>query len=244
MESVFHCSGLIENFKQKEERRMKKEWLLPKEMIEGFRELDVPTVSDAMDKLKLQGGLLGIKPVLPDTYICGQAFTVHYMPCGTEKGTVGDFIDDIEAGEVAVLDNGGRDYCTVWGDIMSVYASQKGIAGTVIDGVCRDINIIREIQYPIYTKGTYMVTGKDRVYADSINEPVCVSGVQVVPGDLVLGDNTGVIVVPRIHAEEVLTTARRIAEVEDVIMGYVKSGMDLKEARRLSGYHTLQTPEE
>lgn len=223
---------------------MKKELLLPKQIIEDFRRLDVPSVSDAMDKLKFPGGLLGIKPVIPDTYMCGQAFTVHYMPCGTEKGTVGDFIDDIEAGEVAVLDNGGRDYCTVWGDIMSVYADKKGIAGTVIDGVCRDINVIRELKYPIYTKGTYMVTGKDRVYVDRINEPVCISGVQIMPGDVIIGDNTGVIAVPRIHAEKVLETAIEITEKEDGIMEYVKQGMSLKEARQISGYHTLQTPAE
>lgn len=223
---------------------MKKELLLSKEIIDGFRKLDVPSISDAMDKLRLPGGLLGIKPVVPDTYMCGQAFTVHYMPCGTEKGTVGDFIDDIEAGEVAVLDNEGRDYCTVWGDIMSVYASRKGIAGTVIDGVCRDINVIRELKYPIYTKGTYMVTGKDRVYADRVKEPVCVSGVQIMQGDLIIGDNTGVIAVPRVHAEEVLAVAQEITAVEDQIMEHVKSGMLLKEARKRSGYHTLQTPEE
>lgn len=223
---------------------MRKELLLSQEIIEGFRKLDVPSISDAMDKLKLPGGLLGIKPVVPDTYMCGQAFTVHYMPCGSESGTVGDFIDDIEPGEVAVLDNEGRDYCTVWGDIMSVFADQKGIAGTVIDGVCRDINVIRELKYPIYTKGTYMVTGKDRVYADRINEPVCISGVQIMPGDLMIGDNTGVVAVPRCHAEEVLKTALNITEKEDKIMEYIRQGMPLREARQIAGYHTLQTPAE
>ena len=87
---------------------------------------------------------------------------------------------------------------------MSIYATQKGIAGTVIDGVCRDINVIRELKYPIFTKGTYMVTGKDRVYVDRINETVSIAGVQVNAGDLIIGDNTGVIAVPFNKAEEVL----------------------------------------
>ncbi|MBR2067636.1 MAG: RraA family protein [Solobacterium sp.] len=222
---------------------MKKELLLPKELIDAFKKLDTPSISDAMDKLRIPCGLLNIKPVVPDTYMCGQAFTVHYLPNGEIKGTVGDFIDDIEEGEVAVLDNNGRLDCTVWGDIMSIYATKKGIAGTVIDGVCRDINVIRELKYPIYTKGTYMVTGKDRVFVDRINEPVTIAGIQVCPGDLICGDNTGVVVVPRIRAEEVLQVALEIEKVESQIVEKVKAGMSLKEARQQTGYHTLQTPD-
>lgn len=221
---------------------MREELKLSKEVLEAYKKLDVPSISDAMDKLRLHGGLLDIKPVVPDTYVCGQAFTIHYLPCGAVKGTVGDFIDDIEPGEVAVIDNHGRQDCTVWGDIMSIYATQKGIAGTVIDGVCRDINVIRELKYPIYTKGTYMVTGKDRVFVDKINEPVSISGVQVNPGDLIVGDNTGVLVVPRTKAEEVLKIALEIEETEQKIVEKIKSGVPLKEARRQTGYHTLQTP--
>jgi len=223
---------------------MKPELTLPKEIIDAYKKLDVPSISDAMDKLKLYGGLLNIKPVNADTYVCGQAFTVHYVPCGEVKGTVGDFIDDILPGEVAVLDNNGRMDCTVWGDIMSIFASQKGIAGTVIDGVCRDINVIRELKYPIFTKGTYMVTGKDRVYVDGINTTISVAGVQVNPGDLVVGDNTGVIVVPFARAGEVLKVAQEIEQTEQKILEKIRSGMSLKEARRQTGYHKLQTPEE
>ena len=223
---------------------MKPELTLPTEVIEAYKKLDVPSISDAMDKLRLYGGLLDIKAVVPDTYVCGQAFTVHYVPCGEVKGTVGDFIDDILPGEVAVIDNNGRRDCTVWGDIMSVYAKNKGIAGTVIDGVCRDINVIRQLKYPIYTKGTYMVTGKDRVYVDRINETVSISGVQINPGDLIVGDNTGVVVIPFQRAEDVLKTAQEIEQVEQVIVSKIQGGMRLKDARKATGYHSLQTPEE
>ncbi len=222
---------------------MKAELTLPKEIIEEYKKLDVPSISDAMDKLKIYGGLLGIKPVVPDTYMCGQAFTVHYAPCGEAvKGTVGDFIDDILPGEVAVLDNQGRLDCTVWGDIMSIFAEQKGIAGTLIDGVCRDINVIRQLKYPIFTKGTYMVTGKDRVYVDHINEPVSIANVQVNPGDLIVGDNTGAVVVPFSRVAEVLETAQAIERTEQRILEKIRAGMTLKEARKETGYHTLQTP--
>ena len=223
---------------------MREDLKLPAEIIEEYKKLDTPCISDAMDKLHIYGGLLGIKPVVPDTYLCGQAFTVHYVPCGEIKGTVGDFLDDIEPGEVCVIDNNGRMDCTVWGDIMAYFASHKGISGTVIDGVCRDIDTIRELKYPIFTKGTYMETGKDRVYVDRINETINVSGVQINPGDLLVGDNTGVVVVPRNRVEEVLSVAKNIDRVEQQIREKIRAGMSLKEARAQTGYHHLQTPDE
>ena len=222
---------------------MKPELTLSKEIIDAYKKLDVPSISDALDKLKIKGGLLGIKPVVCDTYVCGQAFTVHYVPCGETKGTVGDFIDDILPGEVAVIDNQGRLDCTVWGDIMSIFATQKGIAGTLIDGVCRDINVIRELKYPIFTKGTYMVTGKDRVEVAAVNEPVTVAGIKVCPGDLIFGDETGALAVPFDRAEQVLAIAREIEEKEERIRQALKEGIPLREARARMGYHHLQTKE-
>lgn len=217
---------------------------LSKEIIDKFKNLDVTSISDAMDRLGLKGGLLGIKPVVEDTSFCGQAFTVHYVPCGEIKGTVGDFLDDVEPGEVVVIDNSGRIDCTVWGDIMALSATQRKIAGTVIDGVCRDIPVIRRIRYPIFTKGCYMVTGKDRVFVDKVNVPVSISGVQVVPGDLMVGDGTGVVVVPLPHAERVLDIATEIETKEKMVESQIAKGESLKDARAAVNYHALQTHKE
>ena len=157
------------------------------QIIERLGRLDVASASDAMDKLGVPCGLLGIHAVVPDKHICGRAFTVHYVPNGVIKGNVGDFLDDVQPGQVVVIDNGGRLYCTVWGDIMTFVATTKGIAGTVIDGVCRDIPGIKENNYAIFSKSTYMVTGKDRVTVDYVNRPVAISGVQVCPNDMMPG---------------------------------------------------------
>lgn len=210
-------------------------------LIEQFRQLDTPSISDAMDRLGLTGGLLGIHPIVKGAKLCGQAFTVHYTACGQVHGTVGDFLDDVEPGEVVVIDNGGRLHCTVWGDIMSYYASARGISGTIIDGVCRDIPTIYELKYPIFTKGAYMVTGKDRVYVDAVNVPVSVSNVQVLPGDLIVADDSGAVAVPYAHAEAVLRAAQEIEAKEQSIRDALKEGISLKKARELSGYHSLQT---
>ena len=216
-----------------------------KELIAAIKKMDTASISDAMDKLGIPCGLLGIQAVIRGNKICGEAFTVHYIPCGAEKGTVGDFIDDVEPGQVVVIDNGGRTYCTVWGDIMTFTAKAKGIEGTLIDGVCRDVNGIEELGYGIYTKGTYMVTGKERVTVDAVNVPVAVSGVQVRPGDIILGDDSGALVIPKERAEEVLNIAQHIEEVEQQIIAEVKKGSSLKDARKKLGYHKLQSkPEE
>lgn len=214
---------------------------ISEKVLERYQKLDTASVSDAMDRLGITGGLLGIHGVVRGTRACGQAFTVHYTACGETKGTVGDFLDDVEPGQVVVIDNGGRLHCTVWGDIMSYVASCKKIAGTVIDGVCRDVPTIDKLKYPIFTKSTYMVTGKDRVYVDAVNVPVSISNVQVVPGDLVLADDSGAVVIPFAKVEEVLIVAEEIEEKEECIRTAIRTGMTLKEARKKMGYHTLQT---
>lgn len=211
------------------------------DLIENFKRLDTTSISDALDRLGIRGGCLGILPQVPGTKAVGRAFTVRYRPCGIEKGTVGDFLEDVEPGQIVVLDNGGRTYGTVWGDIMTVYAMKRGISGTVIDGVCRDLPKILELKYPIFTRGRFMVTGKDRVEVDTINAPVSISDILVKPGDIVVADDTGVVIVPFERAEEILKIAIEIDEVEKKILEMIEKGVSLKEARKQMGYHKLQT---
>lgn len=211
------------------------------QLLERFKKLDTTSVSDAMDKIGIECSVYGVKPVQFGQRICGRAFTVHYVPCGAVKGTVGDFLDDVQPGQVIVIDNAGRDTCTVWGDIMAKTAKQMGIEGTVIDGVCRDIPAILECGYSVFSKGYYMRTGKDRVYVDGVNVPVTLSDIQVCPGDIILGDDTGVVVVPQTRAEEVAAIAEEIDRKEQEILALVAAGGTLKEARSRMGYHHLQT---
>ena len=211
------------------------------QLVERFKKLDTTCVSDAMDKIGIECAVYGVKPIQFGQKICGRAYTVHYAPCGAVKGTAGDFLDDVAPGEVIVIDNAGRDNCTVWGDIMAKTAKKMGIAGTVIDGVCRDIPAVLACGYPIFSKGYYMRTGKDRVYVDAVNVPVTLSDIQVCPGDIILGDDTGVVVVPQSRAEEVAAIAEGIDQKEQEILALVAQGHTLKEARARTGYHHLQT---
>ena len=154
---------------------------------------------------------------------------------------MGDFLDDVKPGQVVVIDNNGREDCTVWGDIMAFTAKQMGVEGTVIDGVCRDVPAVKKVEYPLFTKGIYMVTGKDRVEVDAVNIPVNISGVRVNPGDYILGDDSGVVCIPAGRVEEVLQIAEGIEETEQKIIAEVRSGSTLKAAREKLGYHHLQT---
>ncbi len=210
------------------------------ELVRKFEALSTATISDALDRFGIAGGCLGIFPVVPGIKMAGTAFTVKYVPTGSVKGTVGDYIDDLNAGDVVVLDNNGRTDCTVWGDILTVTAKMKGLAGTVIDGVCRDVPTILEEKYPIFTRGRFMMTGKDRVMVQAMQIQVSIGKVQVKPGDILVGDDSGVVVVPSEIAEDVLAAAQAIEEAEKAIVLAVKSGLSLREAREKFGYHKLQ----
>ena len=166
--------------------------------------LDTATISDALDKLGIKGQCLGIKPRDHNFRMTGRAFTILYGPADVKPGTVGDYIDDLEPGSVVVLDNGGREDATVWGDILTYLAHKNGVAGTVIDGACRDVHMCLKLGYPVYSRSYSMRTGKDRVQVDATNVPVNIGNAKVHPGDLMRGDSDGVVVIPKAQIEEVI----------------------------------------
>jgi len=205
--------------------------------------LDTATLSDALDRHGLAGQCYRIKPRSADFRMAGRAWTLQYGPAGNPPGTVGDYVDDVPAGSVIVLANGGRDDVTVWGDILTEVAHRKGIAGTVIDGINRDVALALELSYPIFSRDNWMRTGKDRVQIEATQVPVSIGNARVVPGDLVRGDADGVIVIPQEFEEKVLASAEAIQRAEDAIRESVRAGMSLREAREKHHYHSLQSRE-
>jgi regulator of RNase E activity RraA len=203
--------------------------------------LDTTSISDALDRLGIAGHCLGIKPLDHRFRLVGRAYTILYGPAGHPPGTVGDYIDDVEPGGVVVLDNGGRENATVWGDILTWVAHTRGVAGTVIDGACRDTHLSRELGYPIYSRSYSMRTGKDRVQVEAVNGPVNIGDARVNAGDLLRGDADGVLVIPRAHEDAVLSAAEDIDAIEQQIRAAINEGKTLAEARRQLGYHQLQT---
>jgi regulator of RNase E activity RraA len=209
--------------------------------VERAGKLETATLSDALDRLGISGQCANIRPHDPGFRLCGRAFTVQYGSAGVPAGTVGDFIDDVPAGEVIVLDNRGREDATVWGDILTEIAHRRGIAGTVIDGVSRDVALCLDLRYPIFARGRWMRTGKDRVQVEGVNRPVVIGGVRVTPGDIVRGDADGVVVLAREHEGAILEAAEEIGQAEDAIREAVRGGKRLDVARADFRYHSLQT---
>ncbi|MCM8732039.1 RraA family protein [Hephaestia sp. GCM10023244] len=206
--------------------------------------LDTATISDAMDKLGIAGQCLGIKPLSPDFRFAGRAVTFRYTAAAKPAGSVGDYIDDVPPGSVIVLDNGGREDATVWGDILTSVAHRRGVAGTLIDGACRDTDLARSLGYPVFSRSYSMRTGKDRVQLEAADTIVTIGAARVAPGDLVRGDADGAVVLPRQHEEAILETAEAIEHAETAIRAALDRGLRLDEARRAHNYHALQRREQ
>lgn len=209
--------------------------------VERAAALDTATLSDALDRLGLIGQCAKIAPRSSSFRLTGRAFTILYGPAANPPGTVGDYIDEAPEGSVVVLDNGGREDTTVWGDILTEIAHRRGLAGTVIHGICRDVALCLELGYPVFSRSHWMRTGKDRVQVVGTNVPVNVGDVRVEPGDILRGDADGVVVLPKAFEDRILDAAEMIQTAEDAIRAAVRGGMRLDEARRQHGYHQLQS---
>lgn len=203
--------------------------------------LDTATISDALDRLGIVGQCYQIESRDPSFGLTGRAYTMRCGPASTPPGTVGDYIDDVPEGHVVVIDNGGRTDATIWGDILTEIAQRRGLGGTVIDGINRDVSLCRKLGYPVFSRAHWMRTGKDRVQVEEVACAVNIGGARVCQGDLLRGDADGVLVIPALHEEAVLAAAEEIHAAEDAIRSAVRGGMRLDEARRQFRYHQLQT---
>lgn len=203
--------------------------------------METATLSDALDRLGIVGQCYQVKGRDPNFRLAGRAFTMRCGPNSTPPGTVGDYIDDVPPGHVVVIDNGGRTDATIWGDILTEIAHRRKLAGTVIDGISRDVHLCRSLGYPVFAVDHWMRTGKDRVQVEEMNCTVNIGGARVAPGDILVGDPDGVLVIPREHEEAVLAAAEEIHEAEEHIRAAVRGGMRLDEARKQFKYHQLQT---
>lgn len=211
----------------------------PRAVVDGFRPLSSGTVSNALDKLRISGVMRSIKPLSPAFRVTGTAVTVWEVTAelgsaGPEEMDLGLLVDTAAAGDVVVVDNGGQAVST-WGGIATFAAKAKGLAGLVVDGGVRDAHQIEEFGFPVFARHLVPVTGKGRIKILSINRSVKVDGVIVSPGDVIVGDRSGVVCVPRGAAEEVLELARKQDAADDQVMEWVRQGLSFSEALRKAG---------
>jgi regulator of RNase E activity RraA len=199
------------------------------QMIAKFGKIPAANISDAAGNLNTMDS--GIQALVPGTRICGPACTVSTR--------VGDFLAILQGlhaakpGDVLVVGSQGSPDVAVFGEITSTEAKLKGLAGLVTDGRVRDIEGIRKIGFPIFARGTSpRVAGRGSL--GEVNVPTQCGGVVVEPGDIIVGDADGVVVVPRLKAAEILRLSQDILRFEDALVNKVRAGLSQVEFFKLN----------
>lgn len=192
---------------------------LSADTIAGFRALDVSVVGDAMNREHVMGA--AIKPLAPGMRLCGQARTVSAMAGDNSAGHLA--LSLANEGEVLVIDGGGLEDVAVWGEVMTRAAMMRGIAGVVLDGATRDAAAIRELGFPMFCRAV-VPRGPHKGFGGTLDGTISAGGVAITPGDLVIGDDDGVAVVPLGIAAAVLAAARDSAAREEQWLKAIAEG--------------------
>ena len=208
---------------------------LTKELRERLDRLSTTNVSDALDALGLKGSTYGVNKMYEGCEkIIGEAVTMKVVAAGLTKSTTHMGVNAIEAakeGDVIVIDNGGRIDVNCWGGVLST--------GVVIDGACRDLDECIEMGFPVYARATICATARGRVMEEATNVMVSFHGVQVRPGDIVMGDITGVVFIPQERLEDVVAKAETLLEKEEAMCCDIKSGMSMMEVDKKYNYENM-----
>jgi 4-hydroxy-4-methyl-2-oxoglutarate aldolase len=210
--------------------------------IARLSNLDSCAVSDALDRLGLRGAVIGIRPVWQCPKVVGRCVTVKIKPAGLQKPTqhlCTPAIAAATAGDVIVVDNGGRTDMAAWGGLLSLAAQVKKLGGVLVDGAARDVDESRELQFPVYARAPVQVTARGRIMQESFNQEIQFAGVQVHPGDLVIADGSGVVFIPRAKEEEVLTLAEALAASEAKMAEAIRAGRSVVEVMESLGYESM-----
>ncbi len=217
----------------------------PAELIERYRRLagGSPLLADVLDRLGVMGVVPAsqLQPVLPNATVVGPALTLRYalerLTPSTlrEAGRPAKLADrDVyalaEPGDVAVFDAGGLGISCM-GGLSCRAALALGVAGSIVYGGVRDIPTIRDLGYPVWAHAVTPLTGKYRLEAIELNGVVTLAGIQVVPGDLIYADATGVIVVPQEMTQHVVVLAEEADRKEQEVERLLAQG-DVAAARR------------
>ena len=214
-----------------------------REFVAKFQPYSTTNVSDALDKLGLHPGIVGILPLYEACpKLLGTAMTMKVTAAGPTRPSAHMGVDPImsaDKGDVMVIDNAGHLDENCWGEILTFASIQRGIHGVVIDGACRDVDIIKTLNFPAYARGRVPLTARGRIMQDSYNCLIRVGGAQVRPGDIIMADDNGVAVIPQERAEEVLAAAAEIFQREAKIVEKLKKGIPMDEVDKKSGYDKM-----
>ncbi len=202
------------------------------EMIAIFREVSSSNISDAMHR---KGAMRGILPINLGTKIVGRAVTVQTF--------AGDWAKPVEAidlagpGDVLVIYNGSN-FIAPWGGLATLSCKIKGIEGAVIDVAVRDVDEIRAMNYPIFSSGITPNAGDPKGMGE-INSEITCAGQAVKPGDYIVGDESGVVVIPKERAYEIARRAKEVEKTESRLYEEIRRGSTLSQVAKLKKWEKV-----
>jgi 3-hexulose-6-phosphate synthase/6-phospho-3-hexuloisomerase len=195
-------------------------------IIEAFQKVSTCNISDAMHR---KGAMVGIRPIVQGAKFIGRAITVRTADGDWAKPV--EAIDMAKKGEVLVIDAcAGK--TAIWGELATWSAKMQGIAGVVIDGTARDIDSIIEMKFPIFSKYKSSNAGDAKGLGEIGAEIIC-AGQTVRNGDWIIGDDSGVVVVPQEQALEIANRALDVLEQENRMREEIKRGSTLSKVLKL-----------
>ncbi len=197
--------------------------------------LNTSVVGDVLDALGRVHQVLppGIRPLEPGAKLAGRAMPVLnadvHGPQRPPFGLLAESLDQLEPDEV-YLACGGTMRCAYWGELLTAAARTRGAAGAVVDGYHRDTTKVLDQRWPVFSRGAFAQDSAVRLAAIDYRVPVEIGGVAIAPGDIVVGDIDGVVVVPADVEAEVIERALEKASTENVVRKAIENGMPVVEA--------------
>jgi regulator of RNase E activity RraA len=198
-------------------------------------------VSDVLDGMGLRGHAMGtsIRPLHDDMVVAGYAATMLMAEnYDYEKDTFSlqfKAIDNLREDEVMIVSAQGTERAALWGELLSSAARYRGARGAIIEGVARDVKLIRKMRFPVFSMGINPISSKGRLIAVDYACPVEILGVKVNPGDLIIADIDGVVVVPKDFAEDTVEKAFEISASETKTRDELNKGVGLYEVYKKYG---------
>jgi len=207
---------------------MSDDTLTPSEISRRFRAVYAAAIADVLDDHGLWHQVMdGPMPLSTDMKVAGVAFTALGRPERSVDRSIrlgAKMIDQMSTGEIAVFDCSDERTVGHWGELLTNGALARGAVGAVIDGGVRDTAAILELGFPVFSRFRAARDARGRWNVVDMQIPVVCGGVLVRPGDFIVGDADGVVVVPKGIATEVLAEAEKTVEVETEIRGRVRAG--------------------
>ncbi len=200
---------------------------MTEEILEKLRRLDACAVSDALDRLGIDGAVSGLAPRSVARRIAGRVRTVGLGAAAASpspRHLCTAAIETARAGDIIVIEQRTGIEAAGWGGILSIGAVAKGIAGVIVDGPARDIDEAVELDFPVYARSTTTRTARGRIAEISTGAPVTIGTVTVAEDDYVLADRSGIVFIKAGDIERVIEAAARIAAREAAMAKAARAG--------------------